>query len=275
MTDHIGAVDAVASRQHKVRRIRFFTLGLIISGLLLALGIIMFVSQPVDIRISEAQAQTALNSQVGRPLEGALSTSVTPEILVIDFLEDDRVQLTTTFDMKGFAQTGLADGILRAGLRYHAPYIYLRDIDVSDLSLSLETDSTASERARDIATVLKDRFRREKDATQGTEAGSALDRLARDAAMELAGRIPIYDLRDAGLKGSVAALALDSVRFENDTAILTLSSRRALLRILACLGVVALVLGYFLVPLVMRIALDRAIDATVNGANKNGSGPVA
>ena len=43
--------------------------------------------------------------------------------------------------------------------------------------------------------------------------------------------LPIYNLNDAGLKGSVASLALKEVRFNEDAAVITLSPAQAIIKI--------------------------------------------
>jgi hypothetical protein len=110
-----------------------------------------------------------------------------------------------------------------------------------------------------LTTVIGGRLRRERDAL---DPGSveAFDRLVGDAAIALAGTVPIYDLRDAGLIGSVAALALDDVRFEAEAVVLTLSSRRALGRILATIGLIAALLAWLFGNMIVGTVTNRFLD---------------
>ena len=234
----------------------------VLAGLgLLAAGLVMFVAKPVEVRITEAQAQAALDGKLGQPVRGALGATVTPARLSVDFRADDRVAVDSALVLEGLGQSARADGTLLAGLRYDSPYVFLRDIDAS--GLEVRPAGETRRRMDDIVSVLGDRFRR--DETEPPEepdeaARGAFDRLAGDLAVALAGTVPVYDLRDAGLGGSVAALALQDVRFESDAVVLTLSSRAALLRILGFIAIVALVLLGGVLYLLPQAILGWLID---------------
>ena len=58
--------------------------------------------------------------------------------------------------------------------------------------------------------------------------------------------LPIYNLNDAGLKGSVASLALKEVRFNEDAAVITLSPAQAIIKILSFIGAILLIAWTFL-----------------------------
>lgn len=227
---------------------------------LVAFGVVMYISQPVNVRISEFQAQEMLDSQIGTPVSGRLGVTVTAKELHIDFRNDDRLALDAELILRGFGQEGRASGTIRSGIRYDSPYIYLRDMNTADLRVDLDTNT--DRRLSDLATVIGDRLRREREAIKDEAAGEAFDRLVRDGAVALAGMVPIYDLRDAGIKGSVAALALDGVRFEEEAVILTLSSRAALLRILTFLGLIALLVTYVVAQILPGYVFDRISKST-------------
>jgi hypothetical protein len=95
---------------------------LTVGAVCLAIGaLIMWAAEPVEVRISEDQAQTALATQIGEPLPGMLGTTLTAERLVVDFRADDRVAIETEIAMSGFRQSARAQGTVTAGLRYNSP----------------------------------------------------------------------------------------------------------------------------------------------------------
>ncbi|MGB3457370.1 MAG: hypothetical protein WBG08_05605 [Litorimonas sp.] len=256
MSDKAETASTVTDLRSRVRWRGFMILAV---SFLVGLAAVLFLGRPIEVRLTDEMAQASLDAKLGEPVTGLFSATVIPETLDITFLESNRLALEADLALSGLGQDGRARGIIRAGIRYDAPHVFLRDIDASDLSVTLATASGASQRVADIGTVLRDRIRRERDAISGTEAGDAFDRLARDLTAGLAGTIPLYDLRDAGLGGSIAALALQDVRFEDGVAILTLSSRTALLRVLAAIGSVLLVLLFALSGPVSHLIVDRTL----------------
>jgi hypothetical protein len=56
--------------------------------------------------------------------------------------------------------------------------------------------------------------------------------------------LPIYDLNNAGVAGSLASLALKDVSFTEDSAVVTLSPRLFILKMLSFLATLLAVAGY-------------------------------
>ena len=114
----------------------------------------------------------------------------------------------------------------------------------------------------DIKTVVADYLKRKQNEMLTEKAKTALGDLAQGqteklkaAATEMTYRyfeiLPVYNLHDAGIVGSLANLALKDVQFTEDSAIVTLSPVKALLKILSFIAVFLLFSGglwIYLVP---------------------------
>ena len=93
--------------------------------------------------------------------------------------------------------------------------------------------------------MLSDEAKKSLDNIVGRKS-ELVKELAVDATYKFFENMPIYDLNDAGLKGSIAAMALKKVEFTETEAIVTLSPSRVIARVVsAILTFLALMLFLF------------------------------
>ncbi len=255
-----------------------FTRGRVISGLLgllLALGLALyFLVQPVTVSVTDAQAKAALQSQLGQTQQAAFGLGeITPHRLDPSFSAERGVTLETELGLSAVGRNVTVEGHVHGRIRYKAPYIYLSNIDTSDMRIGGEDPGQTRSRFNDIMEIAKDKVQRERNE-MSPEARDAIDRLIGEDAEGLPSAtakavttviswVPIYDLRDAGLGGSVVALALQDVQFKDGSAVLTLSARTALLRILTFFGIILVVFLYFTWTFWLNLFVEKVGDKAI------------
>ena len=93
--------------------------------------------------------------------------------------------------------------------------------------------------------MLSDEAKKSLDNIVGRKADVVKD-LTVEATYAFFENLPIYDLNDAGLKGSIAAMALKNVEFTETEAIVTLSPSKFIARVVsAVLTFLAILLFLF------------------------------
>ena len=203
-------------------------------------GVFLFAND-IDVHLTEAQVQEAIDRKIAEGPVEHFGITLTPEKAKIDFDANNQAWLDLELSMHGFDNAGRFKGRMGTGINYQEPKIYLADMDYSGLELEL---SPASDRKfSDIENVARDFLQRQKNDALTEEARESYERVFaanEERIREIAGEliynffasIPVYDLTDHGAGGTIAALALKEVRFSETEAIVTLSPRQALIKIL-------------------------------------------
>lgn len=239
-------------------------------------GIYIF-AEDFDLTLSEVQAQNAINAKLADGDIKHLGVTLEPNAAQIDFRANNTAQINVDFDVSGFGHGANMSGRLTSGLRYDAPRLYLGQLDASEAKF--EMDPNSEQKAGDVRNVATDFLKRQRNEMLSDEAKESFDRLigTNDEKIKAASAktvqwflssVPIYNLNNAGYKGSLASLALKDVRFTEDSAIVTLSPRQAVMKILMFLG--ALLLG--VLGLLSYIGFssipDRAMNALIDKATQ-------
>lgn len=208
---------------------------------LACLGVVLFVKD-IDVNISEEMAQKAINEKVlGNPINSR-GVELTIQTAIIDFRADNTAEIDVAFEAGGFGYSGKMSGQFATGLRYEAPTIYLADLNPVKMQVLLDEKSQG--KVNDVKNVATDFLKRQRNQMLSDEAKESLDNIVgrnEDKLKELAvtytykffETLPIYNLNDAGIAGSVASLALKDVRFTDDHAIVTLSPSQLIFKILS------------------------------------------
>ncbi|MCF6221022.1 MAG: hypothetical protein L3J65_07900 [Robiginitomaculum sp.] len=218
------------------------------TGLILAIifGVLFaatfFFAKDFDVRISEASAQELIDeSMVSTPVS-SLGVTLDIKSATIDFKENNTAVVNVEFKADGFGYSGEVKGDFGTGIDYREPKIYLANLAPASMTLNLDAESQG--KVDDVKNVAKDFLKRQRDKMLSDEAKKSLDNIVgrnEDKVKELAvaatykffENMPIYDLNDAGMKGSIAALALKKVEFTETEAIVTLSPSRVIARVLS------------------------------------------
>ncbi|NNC37865.1 MAG: hypothetical protein EX271_03010 [Acidimicrobiales bacterium] len=222
-------------------------------GLLFAVActfVLLFV-EDVDVTISESTVQQSVNAQIEKGSVRSLGINLTLNSAIVDFKANNTAAINVDIDADGYGYAGKLRGDMATGIRYNQPRLYLADVQSTGLETVVEED-VASEFSeyRDVA---NNYIKREKEKLLAGKEQNALGRIvansdkkAKDYAVNSAKvffeTVPIYNLNNAGLKGSVASLALKDVTFTEDSAVVTLSPRQAVIKILTYIaGMIAIV----------------------------------
>ena len=249
--------------QDPMKKILFAILAL--TALALA-GVFIFVDD-FNIELSETDVQTAIDQRIASgPLEH-FGASLDLRAATIDFLPNNTAQLDVDFDASGFGYKGTVTGDMATGLDYRAPELFLAHLKLDDLSMTL--DAQTNSKLKDVTNVAKDFLKRQREEMLTDEARESLDKLvtgensALEQKMQAAVKwfittIPIYDLNDAGAKGMAASLALKEVRFTEHSAIVTLSPRQAVLKIVSFIGICLMLAAFFLMQFLPEFLLRKA-----------------
>ncbi len=238
---------------------------------------IYILADDFDLTLSEAEVQTAIDRKLAQGDIKHLGVTLGPNAAQIDFKANNTAQIEVDFDVNGFGHGANMGGRLTSGLAYDSPRLYLGQLDASDITFKLDPD--LEQKTGDIKNVATDFFKRKRDEMLSDEAKESFDRLigADDDKVKAASAkavqwflstVPIYDLNDAGYKGSIASLALKDVRFTEDSAIVTLSPRQAVVKILIFLGGLLLVLLGSLIYVWINFMPERVVDAVMNKVTK-------
>jgi len=205
------------------------------------LGVIFF-AKDFDVEITEQTVQQAIKAKIADgPIESR-GVSLTLNNATVDFQSNNTASIVVDFAANGYGYAGRIDGNIATGLRYDAPKIYLADIDPG--SLNTEFDPETEGKLNDLKNVASDFLQRQKKEMLSDEARQSLDNIVgrnEDKMAEYSAKavdwffttIPVYDLNDAGIAGSLASLALKDVRFTDTAAVVTLSPSQAIFKILS------------------------------------------
>jgi len=234
---------------------------------LCTLGVFLFVKD-FDVKITEETAQAALDEQIGAAPLRSLATEIKLQTATIDFKADNTMEIDTKFSAITLGYESHVEGIFKSGVRYGVPKIYLDNL--SPVKIEIRTDEETAEELGEIKSAARKFLNRQRDRISDNGNRKALDNIVGKNEKDLQDKavkavyglfeyVPIYDLNNAGYKGSVASLALKDVRFHEDYVAVTLSPRTAILRILAIIGAICLVLGYFAGQMLMSSWFERLI----------------
>ena len=216
-------------------------LAVLFAGLFLAT---FFFGKDFDVRISEASAQKMIDDNMISAPISSLGVNLDVKSATIDFKANNTAAVIVEFNASGYGYSGEVQGEFATGIDYRQPKIYLAKLAPVDIALELDKDSQG--KVDDVTNVAKDFLQRQRDKMLSEDAKQSLDNIVgrnQEKIKELAvvatykffENLPIYDLTDAGLKGSVAAMALKEVRFTKTEAIVTLSPSRVIMRVLTAI----------------------------------------
>lgn len=214
-------------------------LAVVFGGLFVAT---FFFAKDFDVRISEASAQQLIDDRMISDPISSLGVKLDIKSATIDFKANNTASVNVDFKAEGFGYSGEAKGDFATGIDYREPKIYLANLAPVDIALELDAESQG--KVDDVKNVAKDFLQRQRSKMLSEEAKKSLDNIVgrnEDKIKELAvtatykffENLPIYDLNDAGIKGSLAALALKKVEFTETEAIVTLSPSRVIIRVLS------------------------------------------
>ena len=243
----------------------------------LAMAGIYIFADDFELTLSEAQVQTAIDRKLAQGDIKHLGVTLAPNAAQIDFKANNTAQLAIDFDVSGFGHGANMGGRLTSALRYDSPRLYLGQLDTSDLTFKLDPD--LEQKTGDVKNVATDFLKRKRDEMLSDDAKESFDRLVgvNDEKIKAASAksvqwflnsVPIYDLNDAGYKGSLASLALKDVRFTEQSAIVTLSPRQAVIKILLFLGALLMGLIGGLIYYSIASVPERVIDAVIDKATQ-------
>lgn len=234
-------------------------LGILFVLVLCAIGIVLF-AKDFEVKISEETAQDAINAQIKAGPVKKLGVKIELKNAEVDFRADNTMKISADFATETLGYRHEVDGIFQSGISYRSPRIYLDNI--SPVKVDVESDEKTKEELGEIKSAARKFLQRQKERVKSEDNKAVLEAvIGKDveafqeniisATYGFFERIPIYNLKSAGYKGSLASLALKDVRFTDDHAVITLSPVKALLRILGIIGVILLILSYFIVNAVI------------------------
>lgn len=212
-----------------------------------------FFLRDFEIEISETDVQRTIDSELEKGPVAHLGITLTVNEARVNFTAADGARLGVDLAAEGFGYAGTIDGDFASKIRYDAPRLYLTDLKPLEFESAL--DSQTQEKIDDLRNIAQDFLKRQKNEMLSEEAKESLDRVVGsnqtkleefgvDGAYKFFEALPIYDLKQAGLKGSLASLALKDISFEDGTAIVTLSPLQAIIKILTALGIILLIALY-------------------------------
>lgn len=216
----------------------------------LAIVWVLLFAKTIDVTISENQAQAAIDKKIDAGPVRSRGVELTVNSATIDFKANNTAEITVDFLADGYGYSGEVVGNFASGIRYDEPRVFLDNIVPLDIELT--ADSETSQKIQDVKNVATDFLTRQREQMLSEEAKESLDNIigrnaenlneiATSVTYKFFETLPIYNLNDAGIKGSLASLALKEVRFTESSAVITLSPAQALLKILSFIGSVLLV----------------------------------
>ena len=243
-------------------------LGLLAVLVLCGIGIVLF-AKDFEVKISEQTAQEAINAQIEAGPVKKLGVKIELKKAEIDFRSDNTMKISADFGTETLGYRHTVDGIFQSGISYRSPRIYLDNI--SPVKVDVESDEKTKEELGEIKSAARKFLQRQKDRVQTEDTKAALDKVIgkNDEAFQetiikasygFFEFVPIYNLNNAGYKGSLASLALKDVYFTDDHAVVTLSPVQALLKILALIGLTLLVFIYCTWSLLLTIGVEKIIN---------------
>jgi len=237
-----------------------------ITFIILLMGAIVVFSKDIEITVSEAEAQSAINDFMTQEGHVSLGVSIFPKNISIDFKASNRAKIKSDVALDGHGYAGQFSGEFASGINYHRPRLYLDDLKLIDGGFT--TDETTQSELEDLKKVAADILRRQREERKPEDPNIAFDnskakntqlveKFTVSATKAFLENIPIYNVANSGKTGLAASLALKDVRFTEDAAIITLNPVTALLRILAMLGIVCLVLLYASWSILITLFISR------------------
>ena len=243
-------------------------LGLVVFLGLCALGILLF-AKDFEIKITEAMAQDAINAQIeDRPLR-SLGVEVTLRKAEVNFLADNTMKFSADMETNTLGYKHQIDGVFQSGISYRTPRLYLDNL--SPVKINIQTDAETKEELAELKTATQKFLQRQignRNSEENKEApgkkiranSAEAQKVIENVIYSLFEKIPVYNLNDAGYKGSLASLALKNVKFTDGYAIVTLSPVTALLRILAIISIILLVLTYVLSGFLINHLIGKGLS---------------
>jgi hypothetical protein len=246
-------------------------LGLVLFLGLCALGIILF-AKDFEVKITEEMAQQAIDAQIQAGPLRSLGIEVTLKSAKVNFLADNTMKFAADMETNTLGYKHQVDGVFKSGISYRSPRLYLNNI--SPAKINIETDDETREELDELKSTARKFLKRQIDNRSSEKKKEALNnrlkansaeaqKTVERATYAVFERVPIYNLNNAGYKGSLASLALKDVQFEQGHAIVTLSPVQALLRTLAILGVILLMLTFAVGHFVIGHLVDKVISRAV------------
>lgn len=241
----------------------FKKIGLIITAATLIFMAAVFVfAKDIQVRVSEQDAQRAIDRFTASNPSERLGFYVTPQDISIDFRDDGKAYVKGHMALDGHGYSGEFQGTFSTGIHYNRPRLYLEDLSLVQGGFKADEATVSELNVLKEATInLVERKRKSDEAPDlmnkpGQTSENFVDEMTVAATKSVIQSIPIYDLKQAEKIGFAASLALKNVTFEKDVAILTFSPKTALLRILATLGLFFLTLAWFIFTLNLMAARE-------------------
>ncbi len=255
-----------------IKRI-LFSIGAIF--FILMAGVYFFVDD-IDVMITETQAQSTIDAFLQKEPPESWGIRVNPQSFHIDFKSNNTAEITAALELDGHGYSGVFDGRFATGIDYRAPSLYLDNLTL--LEGGFETDEdTQSEliELKNAAINVIQRKRNEMSAQSPelkfkTTTPDLVQDYTLRATQGVFENIPIYRIDRSGLIGTAASLALKEVSFSEETAIVTLSPKTAILRILAMIGMTLLVIIWLFQDLLTGYVFSRlSRQDNNNGISEN------
>ena len=250
-------------------------IGILFILALCAIGIVLF-AKDFEVKISEETAQDAINAQIKAGPVKKLGVKIELKTAEVDFRPDNTMKISAEFGTETLGYSHKVDGIFQSGISYRSPRLYLDNI--SPVKVEVQSDDETKEELGEIKSAARKFLQRQKDRVKSENNKAVLDAvIGKDleafqeniisATYSFFEKIPVYNLKSAGYKGSLASLALKDVRFTDDYAVVTLSPVQALLKILAIIGFLLLVITNFIGPPLIRYWLDKKTNHDHKSSN--------
>jgi len=250
----------------------------VLALLLLAIASVFIFAKDFSVQVSEETAQKAIDAQIKKGPIKTLGLEVSLKQAKIDFRDDNTTAISAEFDANALGYKGRVKGKFQSGIRYVSPRIYLDNI--VPVEVDVQTDGETKSELGELKSAARDFLKRQKDNTQNDRASEAIDSIIGESSEDFQEsiikgsyaffeNIPLYNLNNAGYKGSLASLALKDVKFSEDYATITLSPVQALVKILMAIGTVLLVILYlgwsFLLPLILDKVSTTKPEKIISG----------
>lgn len=245
-----------------LRKIILVAIALLLAGM----AWLFFFAEDFTVKVTEQMAQDAINAQ--GPVK-RLGVEVELNSAVIKFQSDNTMSLQADLSAIALGYPGQIKGEFQSGIRYNMPRLYLDNIQ--PVAVEITTDTETENELGELKSAARKFLERQKKKVTSEEKVPTIDNIIgkNDEAFQAAITkatyaffeiIPIYDLNNAGYKGTIASLALKDVRFFDGYAEITLSPKQALLKTLGIIGLILLVILYLLIPSLMSLVVNKGID---------------
>ncbi len=214
-----------------------------------AIAYVFLFVKDIDVKILETTVQDAVSKKILNGPIRSRGIKLTINTAKVDFQANNTASVNIDFSAEGYGYSGGMEGNFSTGLRYDEPIFYLANL--APVGIKMNLDSETQGKLKDVKNVATDFLKRQRNQMLTEEAKQSLDNIldrnqeniknfAIASTYKFFETLPIYNLNDAGLKGSIASLALTDVRFTEDAAIVTLSPSLAIVKILSFCFFIAL-----------------------------------